>query len=142
MSRVGMRIVLFVVCCLFMSLVAMAEPTYNDHGDLIRPNSERFSGTIESLGPESNGVISIVVINDTNYKVDGETIYRNIDGGKSSLSRLKIGMLVDFYAIEQLVTNLSVSANPDDNGDGEHNDQPLPEPDQSDIWQDGGVWKN
>lgn len=142
MSRVGKNIVLFVICCVFMPVITMAESTYDEHGDLIRPNAERFSGTFEDFGPEVDGVVSLIIMNDTNYKIDRETVYRDKDGGKSSLSRFKVGMLVDFYAIENLVTNLSVSGEFDENSTARNNDQSTSVPIQGKMRQEGGVWKN
>ncbi|MCP4338730.1 MAG: hypothetical protein GY799_07525 [Desulfobulbaceae bacterium] len=142
MSRLAMKIVLLVVCSMLLPQVVMAEPTYDEHGDLIPPDSEKFSGTLEGFGPEVSGVISIIIINDTNYKIDDDTVYRNKKGRKSSLSGFTNGMLVDYYAIEHLVTNLSVSANPIENAEQPQKNLSPDAPVQNDFHQENGVWIN
>lgn len=142
MSRVGTNSVLFVICCILLPFVALAEPTFDKYGDLIRPEAEKYSGVIDEIGSEADNGVQLIVINDTKYTVDNDTFYRNKSGGKSSLSRFSTGMVVDYYAIEYLVTNLSVSNDSDEDIEESMKDYNVPVPVQGEIRQEDGVWKN
>lgn len=144
MSHIGMKIAIGVLCCLLFPLISSAEPTYDDFGDLIRPDAKKNSGILEEIGPKIDGVVSTLVINDTNFSVDNQTFYRDANGRKSSLVRFKPGTLVDYYAIEYLVTNLSVAANSEEPASAENSrrDQSTPAPVQNELRQEDGVWKN
>lgn len=144
MSRICMKTVLFVICFMLLPLIAMAEPTYDKYGDLIRPEAENFSGTLEDFSLTQEGVISGIVINDTRYTVDDKTFYRNESGDKSRLSRFQKSTSVDYYAIGSLITNLSVSTSHEESGEptNSRKDHSPPAEVQKDIHQEDGVWKN
>ncbi len=142
MSSVRMKIVSIILSCLLLPLFAMAEPTYDEQGDLIRPNSERYAGVLDDIGPANRGVVSLIVINDTRYQVDEDTVYRNIRGNLSSLASFSRGMQVEYYALENLVTKLRVLSLAV-GGDGERREEPpVQSPGTEDVRLEDGVWKN
>lgn len=130
---------LLLICILvIVPITAMAEPTYDEQGDLIRPNSLLFVGDLEEVIPATELTVASVTINDTTYLTDENTIYRNKYGGMTNPSSLIVGSEVEYYAIENLITKIRVL---DDTvpvkQEGESGTS-----DSNEIKQEDGVWKN
>jgi len=143
MIKIRMIKVLLVLSCLFLAVFAQAEQTYDEQGDLIRPNSERYAGSLNNIGPAVQGVVSLVVINDTNYKLDDNTLYRNEKGDLASLTSFAVGMQIEFYAIANLVTKMRVSSIAvEDDDSGNEDESLIKQPESEELRLEDGVWKN
>ena len=134
---------LIVLLGLLLPVFVQAELTYDEQGDLIRPNSERSAGILNGIGPEVEGVVSLVVINDTNYKVDEQTIYRDENGELVSPAGYKTGTHLEFFAIQNLVTKIRVLSSADVEDDKEIAEETSPTLKKTEeLHLDSGVWKN
>lgn len=140
---------LITVCCILTVTATVSseviydgEHSYDLHGDLIYPGAEEFDGIID--GFEANGVKeNIIVINDTIYSLHSDAIFRNRTGGRTGLSSFKVGMMIKFYALENMLTKMwdtgEVEESMVDEGPATSPEQPASE-DQ--IRQVDGVWTN
>lgn len=142
MSKRLMVNIFVVLLCLLVPVFGLAEPTYDDQGDLIRPNSEKHEGRLNGIGEAVRGVVSLININDTNYKVDEDTIYRNGKGKRTSLANFSKGMYVEYFALENLVTKMSMSVAPDENVDDTEEKPSVKQQSAEDLRLENGVWKN
>lgn len=142
MARILMNNVFAVLVCVLVPVLALAEPTYDEQGDLIRPNAKKYEGTLNGIGEAVRGVVAIVNINDTNYSVDEDTIYRNGKGRLTSISSFSQGMYVEYYAIDTLVTKMMVSATTAEQEDQVQPESPIRKSSGGDLRLENGVWKN
>lgn len=142
MSKLYGLAVIAICCMLAVASTVSGEPTYDLHGDLIHPGAEEFTGMVD--GFEANGERKdIIVINDSIYTIDSGAVFRNSAGGKTGLSSFQDGMVVKFYALDNLLTKMW------DTGEVEEGimvEEPATSPEQSSsgdpIRQEDGVWTN
>ena len=135
-------VVLVLVSVSFVALSAWAEPRYDEHGDLIRPQAKLRVGVLQSI-QSNRGQDGGLVIGDSGYSFDKETVFTTSYGNHSSLSIFRPGMTVNFYAVGQLLTKMWPST-----VEMTEEDSAMPNQGESAGSQDGtlhlenGVWTN
>lgn len=142
MSKIYGLVLMVVFCILSVAASVSGEPTYDLHGDLIYPGAEEYTGVIdgfEALGERED----IIVINDSIYEIRTDAIFRNRAGSKTGLSSFESGMIVKFFALDNLLTKMwDTGEDEEDTGVGEM-DSSTQEPSGSgQIRQEDGVWTN
>lgn len=142
MSKLYGWAVIVICCFLTITTTVNGEPTYDLHGDLIYPGAEEFSGVID--GFEANGERrDIIVINDSIYTIQSDAIFRNRAGGKTGLSSFQPGMIVKFYALDNLLTKMWET---EEDEEGIMIEDPEVSPEQpargDQVRQEDGVWTN
>ncbi len=140
-------ILLFLV--LFRS--AWSESAYDRQGDLIPPGAELWSNCVlERIIVGEHGHISSVIINDMMYTVDERTVVRTASGAITSLAKFDLKMLLDFYALDTLLTKV-MPALPSQQESGvgltEETGQAMapevqPASSNGQVRQEDGIWKN
>lgn len=133
---------------LFGILFLLASPGQTErrhdvHGDLVYLGAEEFTGFFVSAQSNGDDGPQQVIIDDSIYSVDKQTIFRDKGGGLTSLASFKPGTPVRFFALDSLLTKMWVTGFPSQQKEGEQaaadggNKKPS-----STLRKDKGVWKN
>lgn len=138
-----------ILTLLFVSSNGMGESPRDVHDDLVRPNSDEFTGNLDSINLQNtDGTKATVVINDAVYSVDPKAIFRAQGGGLTTLASFKPGMTVKFFAIDSLLTKMWPVAEPqatdsqaDSGGNKSSSGMKEAKPEKK-IRKENGVWKN
>ena len=142
MLKNKLSLMLALMSVLVMVSAVVAEPTYDEQGDLIIPNSYKFIGKIDKLGLSSEPATSYIIIDDAKYLFDGDAIFRNIRGNKTVLANFEVGMQVEFYALKNIVTKMKEIRDTSDDKDEPKDIEPVQTDEVEGLRLENGVWVN
>lgn len=133
----------------FVNSNCLGESPRDVHDDPIRPNAEEFTGNLDSIKlHDVDSGKTTLVINDTSFIVDQNTVFRSQGGALTTLAYFEPGMTVKFFAIDSLLTKMWTVTAPQSMGsqtesDGSNSDNSLKKSKtEQKIRKENGVWKN
>lgn len=85
---------------LLLQGLARAEDSYDIHNDLIAFTSLPGYGKIDKVDLNSEGLLETITINDTNYTIAPDAIFRDGNGTITPQASMKEGLFVEFYYLE------------------------------------------
>jgi hypothetical protein len=136
-------IVLFGILILIAS-PGHAERRHDIHGDLVHLGAEEFTGVFVSSQRVGDDGPQQVIIDDSIYSVDKQTVFRDKGGGLISLTSFKPGTPVRFFALDALLTKMWATGEPPTEQVEKKKTIPSTEDKKpsSMLRKEKGVWKN
>ncbi len=142
-----MTLLRMVTMTLFISIgllqVCWGEAIYDRQGDIIPPGAEFMEGVLVVVNT-AQGREQSVIIGDSIYRVDENTIVKTSNGGMTGLAYFKPGTPIAFYALDGLLTKVMPALNPEETSKVDAPEKALPTSGttSSPVRLEGGVWKN
>ncbi|NLX17905.1 MAG: hypothetical protein GXY53_01285 [Desulfobulbus sp.] len=114
MMRPQQWIVAMTACVLLLGqiVLASAETRSDVHGDIIRPGAEEFVGVFVHAHERTGDEPQVVVIDDSTYIIDSQTIFRNSHGALVALENFKEQTPIGFFALGTLLTKMWMIGEP------------------------------
>ena len=141
MLKISQIILILLLVLLTMPLLGLAEPTYDEQGDLILPNSEKHIGTIDGIYIGSEYTIPYVIIDDLRYHFDDKIVLRKMNNNLTVFTHFREGMKVEFYALDNKITKLK-EIQPDEEDNIAKDVSPEQTPGVDGMKLENGVWVN